>query len=410
MARPELVSSSQLLAALAPVALTPAALAKTLRVSRATVHRKLAELVPQGLVIRVGRGPSASYRQPTAEEVVDQARVRIAPEGQVRLTMGRRAADATQAALDLYSRLGIGQLHQISELARGGVLRRGDGSAFTFAQLDSIEQLVDALSYQMLGFDRGASFGIHSPHVAAKVTRCWALQRVLRHRLAWDAGPADGPRGVWHDEPLDLRNLEAVFVHSDEPDSEGLPARYLVEVPRETMRLLTEVLRFSLRVMTGDITPVMELVRSQALRHRSGSPVAATALAEGELLAQALMHELRQLPPGEHNVALAPVQARLLQVIKALDGFAKSGEATCEFVGEPPVAVRAVVNSPCAVTLDDLPDGMLLNFHGGQYRVIGPHADGEHLSVVAESHSLKTALLLAQTSAAGRRWQGKLLT
>jgi hypothetical protein len=402
MTRPERLTAAQLLAALTATPAKPSDLSKALSVSRATVHRRLESLLNEGLVVRVGDGPTASYRVPTSDE--ELARSRPVAAGQVRLVMNNTAAYAVQSALDLYARIGLGQLKEIESRARFGELRRADGEELTLTELDQLEQLTEAMRFHLLGLTGGASYGIYGPKVHPDVLRTWGLQRALRHRIAWDGNPK-GSMGVWHDEPLNNDTITGLFVHSDQPDAKGAPTRYVMEMPADCVKLLRDALNVSLQVLTGEFSVIVDLARNQILRHSDlGGPVPESALSLGAAIAAKMQAVLSSGSSGAYNVVLSSALAHVLEVLKAFEQFQHSGErAHSSGASTTGTTVEPVGDSPWALTLDELPQGMLLNFKGGQYRVIAPTGEDHMLAIVASSHSWKTAVQMANNYAAGGR-------
>lgn len=399
MPRPEIISLADVLKHVSSTPVKPSALTAKLGVSRATVHRKLEALRGLEHVVRVGEGPQAAYRLPDAQEVFQRSR-RDSPQGQVRVVMSGAAARALQDALELYSRLGIGQLEQITERARWSSFSKAQDQRLPDDDLRLVELLTLRLKSQLLGLPEGASFGIHNPKVHPSVLTLWTLQRALRHRLAWDRQP-QGSIGVWHDEPLDGERLPGLSVHSDEPDDKGLPSRYVLEFPGELTGTVATALRFALRVDSGDPAAVLDMAAAGVLRGQDGGPVTAQAL---ERAAADVAGLVTLLGGPAASVELSPTQALMLQACKALEEFVeKGGPARCELPGERAIDVQVVDDSPMAISLDHLPQGMMLNFQRGKYRVIAPGKSDGVLTIVAESHSLQTVLQMARNDAAGRR-------
>lgn len=401
MARPESLEPAQLLKALTATAVGPSILAQKLGVSRATVHRKLEKLLEQHLVVRVGEGPQAAYRLPTPQEQLARSRAQVANAAQTRLVMSTATASAVQQALEMFSRVGIGQIDEIVSQARFSGIRHADGTALSHEELDKAEQLGIALKFHLLGWPSNASFGIYSPHVHPSVLTAWALQRAIRHRMAWDRQP-QGSMGVHHDEPLDKDNLAGLFVHSDRLDANGVPTRYIVEMPQDCGQVLGDALRFYLRVSTGDVGAVVDLARTQVLRSKDGEPVTEDAMAKGQALAGALSAVLSGVDEGAYNAQLGKTQVAALTLVKALESYASSGVETKGGSDEAEVVVAPVADSPWAVDIGDLPAGYMLNFNKGRYRVIAPTGEPQQLTIVAESVSLQTALQMAANVAEGR--------
>lgn len=84
------------------------------------------------------------------------------------------------AALDLYSRIGQGQLQEIAQ-----VVRKNDG--IPTDRIDAVTSIArEAASTLMI------NFGIFSDKLNDVFRVAWDLQQVIRNRLAWDHKPTGG--------------------------------------------------------------------------------------------------------------------------------------------------------------------------------------------------------------------------
>lgn len=111
-------------------------------------------------------------------------------------------------ALDLYSRIGIGQFEQIAHLARMGMIRQREGVDQAGTAYEVAAEYLNEAKRAIIGFEPNASHGIHSPLVDDEFRVAWDLQKVIRHRLAWDRAGcpakrdwAGGMMGVDYDSP-----------------------------------------------------------------------------------------------------------------------------------------------------------------------------------------------------------------
>jgi len=399
MPRTENFTPSAILSALSLTPEKPSALAARLGVSRATVHRKLKTLLSEKLVVVVGAGPASAYRLPTPRDALEYARSEAHPRAQVRLTVGGATAQAIQEGLELYSRIGIGQLEQIAEMAR--YRNFGPTPEYTQETLNEVAALVGHLKLRLLGLSPGASFGAYGPRVHPKVQWAWAAQQAIRHRLAWDRRPLGG-HGVSHNEPLRRDAAAGLFVYSDSPDEQGIPARYALEMPSDFLPLFTESLSFSLRLWAGDVGSVLEMLKERTLVPETRLLPDDVTLAECTEIAGRLTTLLAKQWPLDQNLKLDAQGVRMLQVVKALQGHEAGNARTVVSNGdEPDVAVEGVGSSPWAMDVDDMPQGTMLNFHKGEYRVIAPSQSDGMLVIVASSHSLQTAIQLAKNHVAG---------
>lgn len=97
-------------------------------------------------------------------------------------------------ALDLYSRIGLGQFLEVADV----YVHAHDVSQEEREELEI--RLTQAKA--AVGHPRNGSFGIHSREVPDAFRVAWDLQKVIRHRLAVDRDPTGTPwRGVSYDEP-----------------------------------------------------------------------------------------------------------------------------------------------------------------------------------------------------------------
>lgn len=412
MVRPVKVTPTQLLKALTPTRVLsampsepvkPSALAKALGVSRATIHRKLEALLLEGLVVRTGEGPTAAYRVPTAAEALAHAEAQR-PDGLVRMVLDKRSAWAVRESLELYTRLGIGQLEEL----RQEVSFEEPGGAFPHEKLDKLDGLVAGFKRCVTGMSPHASFGIYNPKVPAHVSKAWALMRALRHRIAWDQTPS-GRLGVWHDEPLlNEDSLPGLSVLSDTPGEDGKPTRYIIELPREAVALIGRTVKVALRVHTNDFQVLLDMVADGTIKHTEKDKVDGPELASAAEFISAMAYLTADGKAQDFNVALSEGDARLLHLVKACEAFIEAKTSVTDaFEPAGRIEISTVTDSPVAFTVDDLPEGMLLNFKGGKYRVIAPRGDDDLLTIIAESSSLQTAVQMArnvQSGSLARNW------
>ncbi len=201
MPAPSVLTHKELLQALGAEFRSSSDLAAELKVSRATIHRKITPLVADGLVAQTGKGPSTGYRLKTPQEQLEGPGQPGSAQRKVHVSMDEKTANVVQAALEFYSRIGIGQFEELLSLARYGQLKRFDGADIDLDRLDQAEGLVRQLKAVLLDMPANASFGIHSEHVNIAAKASWAVSRAIRHRMAWDRSP-EGGMGVSFDEPL----------------------------------------------------------------------------------------------------------------------------------------------------------------------------------------------------------------
>lgn len=111
------------------------------------------------------------------------------------LEMTERQAQIIINALELYSRIGMGQLQEVAY-----VLRSNSVPGFiNFNALDKVESLTREASSYWMNFS-GGYHGISSNKINDSFRVAWDLQQVIRYRLAWDRNPEGGIQ-VHFDEP-----------------------------------------------------------------------------------------------------------------------------------------------------------------------------------------------------------------
>lgn len=118
--------------------------------------------------------------------------------GKYNIVVDEAQARILVAALDLYLRIGIGQFTEVVRV-------------YNYewkTPIPMVDKLVDAMNYakRIVGFGPGGSYGIHSPDVHDVFRRAFDIQRVIRHRLAFDRTP-EGGFGVDFDEPRQIGEL-----------------------------------------------------------------------------------------------------------------------------------------------------------------------------------------------------------
>lgn len=137
------------------------------------------------------------------------------PGIEIRLT--HEQADAVITALDLMTRVGMGELTEVANLARFGLLNKRSHDSFDKPDIQDIEAIEEqlAIAKHILGHPRNGSFGIGHPGVPLTSKRAYEVQKTLQETL-WDyRNPGD-----------------RMSVHSD-----GLTVRY-TDDPRPVARLV----------------------------------------------------------------------------------------------------------------------------------------------------------------------------
>lgn len=111
-------------------------------------------------------------------------------------------AEANCRALDLLTRICMGQINIIEELFRYEGVKARDPSAasggrnLTLDELAQVGELCSSIK-RVMGFERGASFSIGSQAVSMDAHRAYEVLCVVREALAKDKTP--NGNSVWHD-------------------------------------------------------------------------------------------------------------------------------------------------------------------------------------------------------------------
>jgi len=96
-------------------------------------------------------------------------------------------------ALDVYSRIGVGQFERIFEMFLGDPRRQKDVS--------DCKPLFNCFKRQLLALEPNTSFSICSPDVPADYRLAFDVLQVIRHHVAWRKKP-EGGFTVNFDKPM----------------------------------------------------------------------------------------------------------------------------------------------------------------------------------------------------------------
>ena len=113
----------------------------------------------------------------------------------ITIVLSERQAAILVAALDLYSRVHIGQLEEVQNVLREAYWTEAGGE-----KLDHLAHLLEAAKSVLWGFSRGGSFGIHHPKVPDRARQAFDIKQALRNTIARAKNPAGGI-GVSYDPP-----------------------------------------------------------------------------------------------------------------------------------------------------------------------------------------------------------------
>lgn len=362
------------------------------KISRATLHRDLAKLVDSGVIQRVGEGRGSAYRLLGAKELFDKKVAAKADLPLVRVTMLLKTAAQMREALEFATRIGIGQIDNIGHHLRWNAF--GSGRNYSIEQIEDVEELLRPLKAYLTGYEYNASHGIGSHNVPSKVQTCWAVQRTLRHRLAWDRTPTGGG-GVDFDEPI-LREefLEGLVVTSAK-DAAGEVWVHL-QVSIETALHLVYALRVFARAELGQYDVLLQMARDGWIPGRDGKPASEEHL---KIAAQFIDRIQKKLSfYVETELPKQAVSANgLADILEAVATKAVS-VATWPAAGTAPIAVASsIAGQSLDLDIPELPLGyVVIEARDGRgFRVVGPSDSPTHLDVLSESHSVQTAVQMA---------------
>lgn len=112
-------------------------------------------------------------------------------------------AQVLVAALDLYTRMNLGQLEELAELMREGIIpmHTSADKDRTLVSHDVRDQAEEHLMQikDLLGFARNGSFGIGHPHMHLGGKRAYEVGKVLQKALAIHREPNPTFKGVHYD-------------------------------------------------------------------------------------------------------------------------------------------------------------------------------------------------------------------
>ncbi len=124
------------------------------------------------------------------------------------LNMSEAQAQVVVRALDLYTRIGIGQFEEILRVY--DPLSETWGSGHKFA-LEFIKEIKAQAGHPMNG-----SHGIHNPKVRDDFRVAYDVQQVIRNRIAFDKNP-EGGMTVDFDTPRAISQLPLPTIKSEMP-------------------------------------------------------------------------------------------------------------------------------------------------------------------------------------------------
>ena len=132
------------------------------------------------------------------------------------LTITEEQARTLISALDLYSRIGMGQFEEVEMIYRYDSRKsvNYDGEETVEYDGDKFRELLKECK-KLLGHHSNGSYGIYSHQVPDSFRVAWDLKKVIRHRLAWDRRP-EGGYTVDFEEPRQSSKLPLACIEKDE--------------------------------------------------------------------------------------------------------------------------------------------------------------------------------------------------
>lgn len=411
--RPESLTLTRLFGALTHEPQSGPSIADALGVSRATVHRKLTEMLGRNLVVASGRGRARTYRVPSVIEQIEVARAEVASKqvaGSVkrcRLVLDAKSSYRLVDDLDMAMRLGIGQFEIVEESIRHRLF--GPAQIVSDEAMDKLSSLVPGVKFDLLCMTSGASHGILSEHVDPVFGVMRSLLGAIRHRLAWDRNP-QGSIGVHHDEPIErARVQDEIIVYSAEDQRIEGERLVIVEASSQTFAILAEGVKLTQRIQNGDFMAMVDLAREGKLKRIGGTQVPDSSIECARHLIEAMTsiwsEESQKWSQARRDLesSRSIMQGELVSAIgRVISGSAVAADyhkqdrfvSISELKGDEPMF---------GLTIPELPQGYFLHRAGDLYRVIGPDTSPDHLRIYAESASPQTAVLMAKNVIEGAR-------
>lgn len=109
-------------------------------------------------------------------------------------------------ALDLYTRVHLGQFEEVANVAlEYNICREGDEGDSEPEDFHDLREAIGRLKWMHCGFPQNGSHGIHNKKVHEHGKMCYDMQKVLRRHLAYKRSP-EGGSTVDFDTPRQIAN------------------------------------------------------------------------------------------------------------------------------------------------------------------------------------------------------------
>lgn len=152
-----------------------------------------------------------------------------------KLTITPNQAQTIIDALDLYSRVGMGQMEEVAHVAR---------RTFGDKAWDFMRYLLREVHAILMG-DYHTYYGILSHEVDERFRVAWDIQQVMRHRLVWDVCP-DGGMSVSFQAPTKTSQEPLPTIAKDD-------GKYTLTISERQGDVLTWALDLFMRIGIGQV-------------------------------------------------------------------------------------------------------------------------------------------------------------
>lgn len=174
-------------------------------------------------------------------------------------------AQAASEALDLLSRLGIGQIDQLAELVRMDAVQCLNGDKLEHSSPETC-QIVDGVvqhAERLFDYPYGARYGIGHQYVSDVAHHSWELKKVLDKALAMHRDPNPTFRGVNYDGVTVKYTKEPIPEVEVSGNSDAAVVK--VRMTPKQLSSLNQAIDLKIRLMSGDFQAITDLAKSGVL-------------------------------------------------------------------------------------------------------------------------------------------------